>query len=219
MENTAFWSDCERHFQALHEEQFQDRSHGGLHAAWRSEAWDPANGNHWCLSGGTDRRRTQFEWLAEGAAKRLGHSGGPTAVFFWLDLLKAESPDYQPSNSKLFVKDKKEVCYEHGMIEFVCRASAEYCLKCAAQQAAGKPTPRRDSSPDIQGRRRIVYENSMRRASDLCHLFDIASVPLPKSMSEARSWVRAYRAPTYTHSIDSLICRDRKYWRSSRSHA
>jgi len=130
MAETAFWRDLKACFRALHDEQLQDRNKAGLHAHWNS---NPANGEPWDLGGGPDDIRTNFEWLAELAAVQLGQPGGRNAVFFWLDLLRAESPHYRRINSSHIVKGT-ETRWESGKIELVCKASADYCIKCETQE-------------------------------------------------------------------------------------
>jgi hypothetical protein len=139
MEDTGFWRGLEARFRALYNEQLQERNKAGLHAEWNS---NPANGEPWYLGGGPDDIRTNFEWLAESAAVRLGQPGGRNAVFFWLDLLRGESPHYRPLNSSQIVKGK-ETRWESGTIELVCQASAEYCIKCETQELERKRRSRR----------------------------------------------------------------------------
>ncbi len=127
---TAFWRDLKAEFGALHDEQLRNRNKAGLHAHWNS---NPANDEPWYLGGGPDDIRTNFEWLAERAAVQLGQPGGRNAVFFWLDLLRNESPHYQPIASSRIEKEE-ETRWESGRIELVCKASAEYCIKCETQE-------------------------------------------------------------------------------------
>jgi hypothetical protein len=138
-EDTAFWGALEARFRALHEEQLQNRNKAGLHAVWRP---DPGDGDPWYLGGGPDDIRTMFEWLAERAAVRLAQPGGRNAVFFWLDLLKRESPHYRPVNSSHVVKGK-ETSWESGTIQLVCMASAEYCIKCETDELERKRRSRK----------------------------------------------------------------------------
>ena len=48
------------------------------------------------------------------------------------------------------------------------------------------------------------------RASGLCLLFDNEKIPLTQGLSEAGSWVKAYRSPIYKHAVEQLIYLDRK---------
>jgi hypothetical protein len=139
MDDIAFWRDLEARFRALHDEQLQNRGSDALHAFWSS---DPADGDPWYLGGATDHICTQFEWLAERAAVQLGHPGGGNAVFSWLDRLRGASPHYRPINSSHIVKGK-ETHWESGRIDSVCRASAEYCLKCETEELKRKRRSRR----------------------------------------------------------------------------
>ena len=103
---------------------------GTLRANWISTAWNEQGGK-WYLSGSQDKRvREVFGWIAERAALRLGHVGGPTAVFFWCDLLKRGSPNYRGDiTGSSRYRNGPERRYEGGVIERVCEASADYCLK------------------------------------------------------------------------------------------
>lgn len=131
-----FWRDLEARFRALHTEQIRGSSNDLLQAQWSSLA-DPDDGTPWSLSGGSARIRALFEWLAQSAAVRLGHSGGPSAVFAWLDRLKAESPHYKGGITGTLYEPKvspKKVRTESGLIVLLCLASAEYCLKCETDE-------------------------------------------------------------------------------------
>jgi hypothetical protein len=86
-------------------------------ASWDPYGWevDPSQGfsawnsvgEHWQITSrgtrleGTDAvvryedERKSFLRLAERAAVELGHRGGPTAIFFWLDCLKTASPNFR----------------------------------------------------------------------------------------------------------------------------
>jgi ribosome-binding protein aMBF1 (putative translation factor) len=102
------------------------------------------SGAQWRLGGGSHGIAKFFTDVAESAAVELGHSGGPSALFFWLDLLKRDSPFYKSSGSG-------------GVINRVSEASAEYCLKCethakvdarakAAKQVATEPIAQEKST-------------------------------------------------------------------------
>lgn len=158
-----FWRRLKTEFQELHDEQLQHRgSDVLLHAFWNSKGFGCADGSLWDVSGGTDYILTQFKWLAERAAVRLGHPGGPNAVSSWLNHLKAESPHYvdggqQRSQKQEFHVDPqgtaeiqdKVTHSKWGKIELLCKASAECCLKCETQErleSKGKPAPSVGSS-------------------------------------------------------------------------
>lgn len=143
-----FWRDLAARFRALHDEQLRERSNDVLHGNWSSIGAEPDNGSPWSLSGGSARIRTQFEWLAQSAAVRLGHPGGPAAVFAWLDRLKAESPRYKGGilGSWSEPRVSKEIRTESGLIELLCLASAEYCLKCEIDER----TTTRNAVPEVE---------------------------------------------------------------------
>jgi hypothetical protein len=132
MTATEFWRDLEIRFRALHDEQCRRGGNHVVYAFWSSVGLGPDGGNPWSVSGGSTLDRTKFEWLAQSAAVRLGQSGGPTAVFAWLDRLKAESPRYKGGIRGKFEEPKasKVIETESGLIEFLCLASAELCRKC-----------------------------------------------------------------------------------------
>jgi len=141
-----FWSDIERRFLNLHNEQVSEKS--CLHAFKEGDAWT--------VGGGTQNAKQQFEWLAEHAALRLGVPPGRDPVFSWLDRLKKESPRYKPFHSNRKRRkselDSDEMCSleyeitqsEDGPIEFLCIASAEYCVRCDSQEQT-----KRDADPRI----------------------------------------------------------------------
>jgi len=74
------------------------------------------------------------------------------------------------------------------------------------------PGPRRHRTPKraVEQRRGIVASNLKMRASGLCLLFDNEKIPLTQGLSEAGSWVKAYRSPIYKHAVEQLIYLDRK---------
>ena len=69
---------------------------------------------------------------------------------------------------------------------------------------------KRGADPEIIKRRAIVQQNLTLTAQGFCELFDSHEVPLPKSMKEAGTWVKAYRSRVYRHRIDSLISKDHR---------
>ena len=124
MTDSESWREIEARFREL------QTSGSSLCAHWTSTAWNDA-GEQWYLSGSRDKRlHTHFNWTAESAALRLGHSGGPSAVFFWLDLLRRDSPNFrQDVKGATHLPDGAETRSEGGTIHRVCEASADYCLK------------------------------------------------------------------------------------------
>lgn len=128
MTAVEFWRDIEARFRAL-----QSRSHDSLYAVWLSTGWSET-GDQWRLRGADRTVRVNFEWSAERAAVELGHHGGRSAVVFWLDLLKHESPNYKVTGSGS--SDNGVTRNEHGKIKRVCEASADYCLRLETQGIA-----------------------------------------------------------------------------------
>jgi hypothetical protein len=141
----AFWDDIENRFFRLHKEQ--ESENGFLYAL--------NDGDAWTVGGGTKNSKKQFEWLAERAALRLGVPPGGDQLFFWLDRLKKESPRYKRLDGTIDRRkselDSDEMCSlerdfshsEGGIIELLCKASAEYCIRCSTQApaTASGPTP------------------------------------------------------------------------------
>jgi hypothetical protein len=64
--------------------------------------------------------------------------------------------------------------------------------------------------PDIEKRRMIVGQNLSLSTEGICVLLDEKKVPLTKSMYEAGSWAKAYKAKVYRANIYSLISKARK---------
>ena len=198
MKPSAFWSDLESRFLALHQEQLQHPGQGALSALW--------DGRTWHLGDGYDSNRISknFRVCAESAARRIGPPRRRGHVPVWLNLLREKSGAYHPFEPK------------GGKIEFVCKVSAEYCLECRNQEdAQGKGRENLVSVPshtslDIVKRRAIVKQNPGLAAVGICRMFDDEEIPLTKNMREAGSWAKAYNSSVYRHSIDALICRDRK---------
>lgn len=137
--DAGFWPKLEARFRKLQAEADENQRRGkcSLTASWFSTRGDQG-GEHWDLNGATKRIRTQYGWLAESAAVRLGHARGPSALSFWLNLLKAESPDYSGGGLGTSTQEGIRTDYEVGTLEHLCEASAEYCLKCETQEIAEK---------------------------------------------------------------------------------
>ena len=66
---------------------------GRLYASWMASGWDLA-GNQWSIAGSNEVVIRQFKSAAERSAVLAGHPGGPTALGYWLDLLKQEGIGY-----------------------------------------------------------------------------------------------------------------------------
>ena len=124
MADTESWRDIEARFREL------QTSGGNLCAHWISTSWNEA-GEQWYLSGSRDKRLdTRFTWTAEHAVLKLGHSGGSSAAFLWLDLLRRDSPNFRGGGHLATrLADGPEIHAETGTIERICEASADYCLK------------------------------------------------------------------------------------------
>jgi hypothetical protein len=91
---------------------------------WSPDGW--SNGDPWYLTNADHAIRKNFMWAAESASVELGHPAGQSSLFYWLDLLRRDSPYYKPFGPG-------------GKIERVCDASADYCLKLETDaKAAGR---------------------------------------------------------------------------------
>ncbi len=142
MTATEYWRDLESRFQTLHRADIHC-----LTAQWISTFWiEP--GEHWRISyRGINPPnlsiRNHFRVLAESAAVRLGHAAESTAESFWLDEMRRDSPNYQGGGVYEGVHGKAE----WGFMEFVCGASASFCLKCETRELLnGRPSPSAPSS-------------------------------------------------------------------------
>src|SRR5580693_7354081 len=119
MADPEFWRRTEANFRRLQPSPPQPGevhrdSHNGLCAMWHPDGW--STGDPWYLTNATEPVREYFRWAAESASVELGQPGGPSTLFYWLDLLRRDSPYYRPFG-------------QGGRIPRVCDASADYCLK------------------------------------------------------------------------------------------
>lgn len=129
-----FWRDLEARFRTLQSQKVPVQGipwhDDSLHAHWLSSGWSDT-GDPWRFRGADPTIRVKFEWLAERAAVELGHEGGRSGVVFWLDLLKRDSPNYRVTGSGS--GDGGVTRDQHGKIERVCEASADYCIRLETQ--------------------------------------------------------------------------------------
>jgi hypothetical protein len=92
-DNTSFCSDLdlESRFRNLQPEALSD----DLIAEWTT----PERGlaKPWDLQGAAEKVRVNFESLVKSAALEMGHPDEASAVDFWLDLLRRDSPAYEAS--------------------------------------------------------------------------------------------------------------------------
>lgn len=83
----------------------------------------------------------------------------------------------------------------------------------SAQAAKVSVKSARGGDPEVAKRRSIVKGNRTKSAEDLCKVFDLEGVPLPRNWEDdfsVKSWTDARRDPKLRHMIQSLICRDKK---------
>jgi hypothetical protein len=145
-----FWHALESRFRAL---QPKD-SRRDLIADWISTSWN--DGTQWFIHGASDEKVTEnFEMLAERAALRLGHKGGHDAVMYWLEILKGDTSAFRIIGSgTTHEKDSRGVLRKRnsdsGVIERLCEASADYCLRLENQEMAARAYMDRQSLPSSE---------------------------------------------------------------------
>lgn len=134
VDDPAAWRELAERFTKLRRED-DDR----LYACWISSGYN-SRGDQWYLTGTEDASTHEhFKWAAERAAVLLGQPTGPATLFFWLDLLKKESPRYRGGGvSETHLDEDLVNTSETGHIGFLCLASAEYCYKLETAAIANK---------------------------------------------------------------------------------
>ena len=133
----GFWLRMEARFRVLQRDD-------GPFAQWSATSYNEA-GDQWYIGGADQNAREKFRWAAERVAVELGQPAGRAAVFFWLNLMKRDSPDYRSYPGG--------VGADRGKIKRVCEASADYCLKLEAKAVASKiPTklPEREEGTGLE---------------------------------------------------------------------
>ncbi len=136
MSNSGFWAKAAENFRRLQPPVPklgvpQRQSDNGLCAYWWAEG--AGDGKPWSFGNAGTQIGILFRIAAERAAVELGHAGGEPAVFFWLDLVKEAGIFYRLAPGG-------------GEIYRVCDASAEYCLKCEADDMASVSPSRKRAS-------------------------------------------------------------------------
>ncbi len=186
MTATEYWRDLESRFQTLHRADIHC-----LTAQWISTFWiEP--GEHWKISyRGINPPnlsiRNHFRVLAESAAVRLGHAAESTAESFWLDEMRRDSPNYQGGGVYEGVHGKAE----WGFMEFVCGASASFCLKCETRELLnGRPSPSAPSSMRAERKRSLDS-------------YDGQSQPLTEGGSTNETTPSLTTTPRLEYSFDS----------------
>ena len=149
MADPARWRELAEQFTKLRRED-DDK----LYACWVSSGCN-TKGDQWYLSGTESGAAVaHFGWAAERAAVLLGRPTGSASLFFWLDLLKNESPRYRGGGISETYRDETSVnASETGHIGFLCLASAEQCYRLETAALETRAIP---GWPDIdspEGRR------------------------------------------------------------------
>lgn len=133
MDEPSPWPDVAAQFAKIRRED-----HENVAAYWIASGWT-APGDTWYLSGTPNSRVHQhFKWAAERAAVILGYQPGPQTLFFWLDLLRANSPNYI-ATPHTRTRDGVTVEDDAGIVQSVCLASEEYCFKLETEYIADRP--------------------------------------------------------------------------------
>ncbi len=136
--DSAFWRDLEALFRALINPVRLVAT--VIDGRWSRTADGPAN----------QRERKRLRQLFDSLARRAGIAAGTpnreNALEGWLNLLRDESPYFQPFHGSSS-DDGVERNYQGGWIQDLASASAEYCILCATSafelhNAAETDTPR-----------------------------------------------------------------------------
>ena len=133
MPTSRFWRTMAKRFESL---LFQ---YGDFLAATCCCA--PLNGGpvKWSFVGSIRKWELErFELLAAHAALELGCPAGDSAVFFWLDCLKAESPDRAAGPLVSYYDGcGGSVTTQYDLVDELLKASAEFCLKLEQREKSG----------------------------------------------------------------------------------
>lgn len=137
MDQPAEWRALAARFSEMIPDM-QSRYGGPLSAQWLPPEASKGQ-DQWKLIGigiGYPPAPSPFKAAAERAAVLLGQPDGPSSLFFWLDLLKSESPHYEISPLSYKNADGAMVHGEGGLITNLCLASAEHCYKLETRAIA-----------------------------------------------------------------------------------
>ena len=105
--------------------ELRTADHDKLYAAWLPP--DERN-PRWRLGGQSVLElQDRFKALAGRGAVLLGHPPGPFAFWFWLDVLKRESPRHQSVRQRRRLSDETFQLAEGGAIDALCAASENQC--------------------------------------------------------------------------------------------
>jgi hypothetical protein len=201
MAESAFWRDIEARFRAIQSKKV--RVHGvpwhddSLYAVWLASGWSDT-GDQWRLDGADHNVKVNFELLAERASVELGHPSGRSAVVFWLDLLKRDSPNYNRTGSG--TSDNGITRDEYGKIDRVCEASAEYCLRLETQdrirRASEMPSALTKNERTLTDAQRRRITDAERELKDNLHAHEMM-----REVLEPGEWRRAEeRSHARTHA-------------------
>jgi hypothetical protein len=142
---------------------------GRLTAIWTAQ---PAPGE-WQLSywNGKDGYGVtkRFEWHAQSAAARLGFGEtGQKAVWFWLDRVRRDAPDSHLRPHLIEGSDGDGQLFSVEVLD-ICGLSAEYCIKCEADEMvalraqARAPSEETPAPPELPAARSLVPDAALDR--------------------------------------------------------
>jgi hypothetical protein len=222
----SFWNLMQLGFEKLAGSERGDKTNRSLcasHPGPRGEAL--------VLSQSTKIVRSEFEWRARQSAVRSGCQPDRNGLNFWLDLLRQESPRYKSWEGKRIGRQfevnpegaaqvvLKERSEDSGTIEFVCRASAEYCEKCEIEEMEQRA--RRETAPKSKtlagaphnslngliadAKRR--YPEAASNIELMCKRLDFLNVPLPRSskLKGKKNWHEAWGDLVTRNLIKKMI--------------
>jgi len=147
MDKPAAWRELAARFKDVSRYDLFD-----LRAHWRSEPYNN-RGEHWIIAGGDPHGNEvmgMFMIAGERAGVLLGYPPGRSAVFAWLDHLRAESYRYNESGSTMTVKDGITVTAQTGTIHSLCSACEEECYRLETKGIAGTAQVFSSSRVDVQ---------------------------------------------------------------------
>jgi hypothetical protein len=116
--------------------EFRKLERNRLLASWFPPAWNyPVP---WIISGTDDEPyiSDRFQELAERGAVLLGQPPGPSAAFYWLDVLRAESPRYRIIRLTSGKPDGTPEPDQGGVVVELCAASEQQCYRLETRAIA-----------------------------------------------------------------------------------
>src|SRR5690348_12013061 len=123
--NSEFWRDMESRFRSLQAEYGDS-----LHANWSPTSWDGDRKQWYLSSAQTASEEQRFRVLADRGAVALGCATAAGGLFFWLDLLRTESPHTVDGCCCTYYNaDGEKMIDQSRIVSALHKASAEFCLQ------------------------------------------------------------------------------------------